>query len=115
MTAAQALGIAQGSLDLALEYINQRQQFNRKLSVFQITRHKIAQMATKIETARLITYKAAHLFDRGKKDAGLISMAKMTASRAAVEVAELVFGNPMAHKGTSSATLSWERLKQERQ
>jgi len=124
--AAQALGIAQGAFDLALGYIKQRQQFNRKLCVFQITRHKIAQMLTKIEQARLITYKAAHLFDQGKKDAGLISMAKMAACRAAVAVSdeaiqlfggygymkesrveqffrdakmtELLFGNPMAQQ-----------------
>jgi alkylation response protein AidB-like acyl-CoA dehydrogenase len=88
VTAAQALGIAQGALDLALGYIKQRQQFNRKLCVFQITRHKIAQMVTKIEQARLITYKAAHLFDQGKKDTGLISMAKMAACRSAVEVSD---------------------------
>lgn len=88
LTAAQSLGIAQGTLDRSLGYIKQREQFNRKLAVFQITKHKIAQMATKVELARLITYKAAYLFDKGKADPTLISMAKMAASRAAVEVAD---------------------------
>lgn len=88
VTAAQAVGIAQGALDLALGYIKQREQFNRKLCVFQITRHKIARMVTKIEQARLITYRAAYLFDQGKKDFGLISMAKMAACRAAVAVSD---------------------------
>ncbi len=88
LLAAQAVGIAQGAFDRAIGYIRQREQFNRKLVVFQSTRQKIAQMATKIELARLITYRAAQKFDRGKSDTALISMAKMTASRAAVEVAD---------------------------
>jgi len=88
LTAAQALGTAQGALDRAVKYIKQREQFNRKLAQFQITKHKIAHMATKVVLARLITYKAASLFDKGKGDAVLISMAKMTSARAAVEVAD---------------------------
>lgn len=88
ITAAQAVGIAQGALDRAIVYIKRREQFNRKLAVFQITKHKVAQMATKIELARLITYTAAHLFDNGKSDTALIAMAKMTAARAAVEIAD---------------------------
>ncbi len=88
MTAAQSLGIAQGAFDRSLGYIKQREQFNRKLAVFQITKHKIAQMATKVELARLITYKAAYLFDKGRVDPLLISMAKMTTTRTAVEVAD---------------------------
>jgi len=126
LTAFQALGTAQGALDRAVGYIKQREQFNRKLAQFQITKHKIAQMATKVELARLITYKAASLFDKGKVKAAFISMAKMTSARAAVEVsdeaiqlfggygymkeseverffrdakvAELCFGNPAAQK-----------------
>jgi len=88
LTAAQALGTAQGALDRAVGYVKQREQFNRKLAQFQITKHKIAYMATKVALARLITYKAASLFDKGKGDAVLISMAKMTSARAAVEVAD---------------------------
>jgi alkylation response protein AidB-like acyl-CoA dehydrogenase len=88
VTAAQALGTAQGALDRAISYIKQREQFNRKLAQFQVTKHKIADMATKVELARLITYKAAASFDNGKPDPALISMAKMSSARIAVEVAD---------------------------
>ncbi|MFH1153165.1 MAG: acyl-CoA dehydrogenase family protein [Pseudomonadota bacterium] len=88
LTAAQALGTAQGALERALGYVRQREQFSRKLSAFQITRHKIAAMATKVVLARLITYRAACLFDAGKADRTMIAMAKMTSARAAVEVAD---------------------------
>lgn len=86
--AAQALGIAQGAFDRSLDYAKQREQFGRKLTEFQITQHKLADMATKIETARLLTYKAAMNYDRGKIDPMLASMAKMYAGRVAVEVAD---------------------------
>jgi len=86
--AAQALGIAQGAFDRALDYAKQRQQFGRKLVDFQITQHKLADMATKIETARLLTYKAAWNFDQKRIDPKLTSMAKMFAGKTAVEVAD---------------------------
>lgn len=86
--AAQALGIAQGAYDRALDYVKQREQFGRKIAQFQITQHKLADMATKIELARLITYKAAWNFDQGRIDPKLTSMAKMYAARTAVEVAD---------------------------
>ena len=59
LIAAQALGTAQGAFDRALAYVKQREQFGKKLAEFQITQHKLADMATKIELARLMTYKAA--------------------------------------------------------
>lgn len=86
--AAQALGIAQGAFDRALEYSRQREQFGRKLSDFQITQHKLAEMATKVELARLITYKAAWNFDQKRIDPKLTSMAKMFSAKVAVEVAD---------------------------
>ncbi len=86
--AAQALGIAQGAFDRALDYAKQRKQFGRRLVDFQVTQHKLADMATKIETARLLTYKAAWNFDQKKIDPKLTSMAKMFAGRTAVEVAD---------------------------
>lgn len=86
--AAQALGIAQGAFDRAIAYTRERSQFGKKLSEFQVTQHKLADMATFIETARLIVYKAAWNCDRGKIDPMLTSMAKMYAGRAAVEVAD---------------------------
>jgi len=86
--AAQALGIAQGAFDRALDYARQREQFGKKLVDFQITQHKLADMATKIETARLLTYKAAWNYDQKRIDPKLTSMAKMFAGKVAVEVAD---------------------------
>ena len=88
LIAAQALGTAQGAFDRAIDYVKQREQFGKKIAEFQITQHKLADMATKIELARLITYKAAWNFDNGKIDPKLTSMAKMVAARAAVETAD---------------------------
>jgi alkylation response protein AidB-like acyl-CoA dehydrogenase len=86
--AAQALGIAQGSFDRAMAYTKERKQFGKKLSQFQVTQHKLADMLTKIETARLIVYKAGWNYDQGHIDPKLTSMAKMYAGRVAVEVAD---------------------------
>ena len=88
LVAAQALGTAQGAYNRALAYVKQREQFGRKIAQFQVTQHKLADMATKIELARLITYKAAWNFDQGRIDPKLTSMAKMYAARTAVEVAD---------------------------
>ena len=86
--AAQAIGVAQGAFDRALTYTRQRKQFGKRLNQFQSIQHKLADMITKIETARLITYKAACSIDQGRSEPGLTSMAKMYASRVAVEVAD---------------------------
>lgn len=88
LIAAQALGMAQGAFDRALAYVKERVQFGRKIAQFQVTQHKLADMATKIELARLMTYKAAWNFDQGRIDPKLTSMAKMFAARTAVEVAD---------------------------
>lgn len=88
LVAAQGLGIAQGGFDRALAYVKQREQFGKKIAQFQITQHKLADMATKIEMARLLVYKAAWNFDQGRIDPKLTSMAKMTAARTAVEVCD---------------------------
>ncbi len=87
--AAQALGTAQGAFDRALAYVKQRVQGGgRKLADYQVTQHKLAEMATKIEMARLITYKAALNFDRNTIDPKITSMAKFAAARTAVEVCD---------------------------
>jgi alkylation response protein AidB-like acyl-CoA dehydrogenase len=88
LVAAQALGIAQGAFDRALSYVKEREQFGSKIAGFQVTQHKLADMATKIELARLMTYKAAWNFDQGRIDPKLTSMAKMVAARTAVEVSD---------------------------
>jgi len=85
---AQALGIAQGAFDRTLAYTKERTQFGKKLAEFQVTQHKLADMAAKIETARLIVYKSAWNFDQGNIDPKLTSIAKMYAARVAVEVAD---------------------------
>ncbi len=85
---AQALGIAQGAFDRALAYTRERTQFGKKLAEFQATQHKLADMAAKIETARLIVNKSAWNFDQGNIDPKLTSIAKMYAARVAVEVAD---------------------------
>lgn len=86
--AASAVGMAQGALDRALDYAKQRKQFGQRLADFQVTQHKLADMATQTEAARLLTYKAAWLADRGRPDAKLTAMAKMYAGRTAVQVAD---------------------------
>ncbi len=88
LIAAQGLGTAQGAFDRALKYVKSREQFGKKIAQFQITQHKLADMATKIELARLMVYKAAWNFDQGHIDPKLTSMAKMVAARTAVEVAD---------------------------
>jgi len=88
LIAAQALGIAQGAFDRALDYVKKREQFGKKIAQFQVTQHKLADMATKIELARLITYKAAWDYDQGRIDSKLTSMAKMFAARTAVDVTD---------------------------
>ena len=86
--AAQALGIAECAYDRALAYVKERQQFGKKIGEFQVTQHKLADMATKIEASKLLVYKAAWNFDQGRIDPALTSMAKMYAGRTAVEVAD---------------------------
>ncbi len=86
--AAQALGIAQGAFDRALAYTKKREQFGQKIAQFQVNQHKLADMAIKIELARLITYKACWTFDQGRLDPMASSMAKVYAARSAVEVAD---------------------------
>jgi len=86
--AAHGLGLAQGALDQALRHVKGRKQFGRPLAAFQATQFKIAEMATKIETARNMVYKAAWLLDNGMSDTKLTAMAKLYACHVAVEVVD---------------------------
>ena len=86
--AAQALGIAQASLELAVSYSRERKQFGRPISDFQAIQFKLADMATEIEAARLLIYKAAYLKDQGADIVRASAMAKLKASAVAVRAAE---------------------------
>ncbi len=85
--AAQAVGIAQGSLELAVDYAHKRVQFGKSIASFQGIQWMLADMATKVEAARSLVYAVASMIDRGKKDVGAASAcAKLFASDVAMEV-----------------------------
>uniref|UniRef100_A0A0A9XD73 Short-chain specific acyl-CoA dehydrogenase, mitochondrial n=1 Tax=Lygus hesperus TaxID=30085 RepID=A0A0A9XD73_LYGHE len=81
--ASQALGIAQASLDCASEYAIKRNAFGAPIAKLQAIQHKIAEMALRLDSARLLTWRAAHLKDSGKKYTKEAAMAKLAASEAA--------------------------------
>ncbi|MDW8330851.1 MAG: acyl-CoA dehydrogenase [Cyclobacteriaceae bacterium] len=85
--AALSLGIAQGAFEAALKYSKERHQFNKPISSFQGISFKLADMATKIEAARLLTYRAADLKNRKMPVTRESAMAKLYASEVAVEAA----------------------------
>ncbi|HSO76437.1 MAG TPA: acyl-CoA dehydrogenase family protein, partial [Blastocatellia bacterium] len=86
--AALAVGIAQGAYEAALKYAKERNQFGRPIAEFQAIQFKLADMATQIDAARLLTYRAASLKSRGRTTTRESSMAKLYASEVAVRVAE---------------------------
>jgi alkylation response protein AidB-like acyl-CoA dehydrogenase len=86
LLSALALGIAEGALDRSMAYVKQREQFGKKIAQFQVTQHKLAEMATQIEQIRYLTYCAASSFDNRKPDFKLAAMAKLTATRTAVAI-----------------------------
>lgn len=86
--AALSLGIAQGAFDAALQYSKERHQFNKPISTFQGISFKLAEMATRIEAARLLTFRAAELKDTGRSVNKESAMAKLYASEVAVQVAD---------------------------
>jgi len=83
--AAQSLGIAQTALDESVLFARERHQFGRRISDFQAIRWKIADMATNLDAARLLVYRAARLRDAGEPCSKEVSMAKLFASRIANE------------------------------
>jgi len=85
--AAMALGMAQGAFEAALHYSQQRKQFGRTISAFQGIQFKLADMAVEIDSARLLTHRAAWMKDKGMKTTLESSMAKLHASEVAVRVA----------------------------
>ena len=86
--ASMGLGLAQGCLDQALAYAKERMAFGQPISKFQAIQAKLADMATEIEAARYLTYKAAILKDEGKSFTQTAAMAKLKTGRLAVRSAE---------------------------
>jgi len=84
--AALSLGIAKGAYECALKYANEREQFNQKIFDFQSVGFKLAEMATDIEAAELLTRKAGMMKENGEKVTKMGAMAKLFASETAVEV-----------------------------
>lgn len=86
--AALSVGIAQGAYEAAVRYAKERHQFGKPIAEFQAIQFKLADMATQIECARLLTLQAAAMKDAGKKVTQKSAMAKLYASEVAVRVAE---------------------------
>ena len=89
--AAQALGLAAGALETTIQYVKERKQFGRAIGAFQNTQFQLADMATKVEAARLLVYKAARAKDQFQKDGKTAygveaAMAKLYAAEVAMEV-----------------------------
>ncbi len=88
--AAQATGVAQAALDAAVDYAEEREQFGQPISEFQAIQHKLAEMATNVEAARSMAYRAGAAIESGDDDLAtkLASMAKLFASERAVDVTD---------------------------
>ncbi len=84
--ASQAVGLAQAALDEAIEYAGDREQFGQPIGDIQTIRHKIADMATQVQAARLLCRETARMADNGEDPRGIASMAKYFASEAAMDV-----------------------------
>jgi len=85
-SAAQALGISQGAFERALNYAKEREAFGKKLSQFQIIRHKLADIAVGIEVARCLTYKSAHEYDQGKMKPDSLAITELEVGRRLVRM-----------------------------
>ncbi|MEW5898679.1 MAG: acyl-CoA dehydrogenase family protein [Bacillota bacterium] len=88
MVAAQGVGLAQGALDKTLKYVQERKTFGQPLASYQGIQFQLAEMATRIELARNITYKAAWKVDQGRLDPSLNALAKYFAGEMAVWVCD---------------------------
>lgn len=82
----QGVGVAQAAFDECIRYVNEREQFGRKLHKFQAVQFMLSDMATKTDAARLLCYKAAYLKDQGKRYVKEAAMAKLYGSEVAMEV-----------------------------
>jgi len=86
--AGLSVGIAQGAFEQAVAYAKQRKQFGKPIAEFQAIQDKLADMATQIEAARMLTLRAGWLCDEGRPNAEFSAMAKLYASEAAVRIAD---------------------------
>jgi len=109
--AAGALGIAQGAFERTLKYSTQREQFFQPIANFQVTQWKIAEMATKIETARLLVHKAAWLIENKPDQQRLITkLASMTKAYAAKVAKEVTDEAIQIHSGVGYVDSDIERF-----
>jgi alkylation response protein AidB-like acyl-CoA dehydrogenase len=88
MMGSLSLGLGRAALDAAVKYAQERIQFERPIAKFQAISHKLADMATELEAARLLVYRAAWLLDQGTPEMKLASMAKLFASEMANHLAD---------------------------
>ena len=88
MMGALSIGLGRAALDAATKYSQERVQFGRPIAKFQAISHRLADLATQLEAARLMVYRSASLLDRGVRDMKLASMAKLFASEMANQVAD---------------------------
>ncbi len=102
-TAARAIGLARGSLEDSLQYAQERVQFEKRISDFQYTRFRIADMATKVEAARALTYSVANDADQGVMRPREAAMCKLFAS----EIAEEVTSNALQIYGGAGYTTEY--------
>jgi len=86
--AAHGVGLAQGAMEQAINYVKKRKQFGKTIASFQATQFKLADMATLIETARSLVQKSCWNLDRGNVDSQLAAMAKWWACNVAVRVVD---------------------------
>jgi hypothetical protein len=86
--AALSLGIARGALEASLHYVKERRQFGKAIAEFQGVQWKLADMATELDAARLLTLRAAVLKDSGQRVTRESSMAKLYASEVAVRICD---------------------------
>jgi alkylation response protein AidB-like acyl-CoA dehydrogenase len=86
--ASHGVGLAQGAMEQAINYVKKRKQFGQTIGSFQITQFKIAEMATIVESARCLVHKACSSLDRGKIDTNLVAMTKWWACNVAIKVVD---------------------------
>jgi alkylation response protein AidB-like acyl-CoA dehydrogenase len=88
MMGSLSLGLGRAALDAGVKYAQEREQFGRPIAGFQAISHRLSDMATQLEAARLMVYRAASLLDQGERDMKVASMAKLFASEMANQVAD---------------------------